>query len=180
MTLTEVETLDLEPLVRTCRLCGHEGPEGDFCKSTKSWCIPCNKERQKVYQARWRAKNPEKVREYKRNHARRYYARNKEAKQEYWRSYRRKNPDVSLRSGLKYRYGLSLDQFREMESRQAGLCLACGRRPKSPLVIDHCHDTGEVRGLLCRGCNTALGLTAEDPKILRGLATYLEEKPWQS
>lgn len=42
------------------------------------------------------------------------------------------------------------------------------------LVIDHCHVTGKVRGLLCNGCNTALGAFQDDPKVLRRAISYLK------
>ena len=58
--------------------------------------------------------------------------------------------------------------------RQAGdPCDACGRRVES-MTIDHCHESGRVRGLLCKPCNFALGIVEDDPARLRALADYLE------
>ncbi len=58
-------------------------------------------------------------------------------------------------------------------------CDVCGRRPpgKRGMAIDHCHVTGQFRGLLCAPCNQALGLADEDPARLRALADYLERPP---
>lgn len=70
------------------------------------------------------------------------------------------------------KYGLSCEQFEEMRSRQDGKCAVC--RYERELVIDHCHGSGIVRGLLCSNCNTALGLLGEDPDVLRIAALYVE------
>ena len=54
-----------------------------------------------------------------------------------------------------------------------GACPVCART--GPLVVDHDHATGRVRGWLCAQCNNALGLAQDSPKILRALARYLEQ-----
>lgn len=43
------------------------------------------------------------------------------------------------------------------------------------LAVDHCHENGHVRGLLCSSCNTAIGLLRDDPAILRSAIAYLEK-----
>lgn len=72
------------------------------------------------------------------------------------------------------RYRLEVGQLQAMTEAQRSLCAACGQRPKDPLQIDHCHATGEIRGLLCRGCNAAAGMAGDDPARLRNVADYLE------
>jgi hypothetical protein len=52
-------------------------------------------------------------------------------------------------------------------------CEVCGELG-DPLYLDHCHETNKFRGWLCLSCNVVLGHAADDPKILRGLADYLE------
>lgn len=72
--------------------------------------------------------------------------------------------------------------YDAMLQAQNGVCRICKRpeRVKSRngsimrLAIDHCHVTGAVRGLLCNGCNTALGKANDDPHLLRAMADYLE------
>jgi hypothetical protein len=74
----------------------------------------------------------------------------------------------------KYRYNLTPDEFDAMLQRQRNVCAVCGRDggPRG-LVVDHCHRSGQVRGLLCNGCNTGLGHFGEDPQRLIGALAYL-------
>jgi hypothetical protein len=61
-------------------------------------------------------------------------------------------------------------------------CEVCGRQTnnktgmKNSICIDHVHSSGKVRGWLCNQCNRAVGMTYENPEILRKLAIYLEKK----
>lgn len=66
---------------------------------------------------------------------------------------------------LKYRYGITPEQYDQMCDTQKGLCAICGRPPRrgKRLAVDHNHITNQVRGLLCGSCNMRLGvLEAED------------------
>lgn len=80
-----------------------------------------------------------------------------------WRGYERKyrsaNKDVIRRihnAMYKWRYGLSTLQVDAMVAEQRGKCLICNKKKK--LVVDHCHKTGKIRGMLCASCNLHLGL----------------------
>lgn len=73
------------------------------------------------------------------------------------------------------------DDYTEMLDAQGGVCAACGCGPtgrgrEKILVVDHCHDAGTVRGLLCGNCNSALGLMHENPQYLKGLLRYARER----
>lgn len=61
-------------------------------------------------------------------------------------------------SRLRIRYGISKDDFDRMAVEQSGLCLICERKPTATFHVDHNHDTGHVRGLLCASCNVRLGI----------------------
>lgn len=75
----------------------------------------------------------------------------------------------------KRKFGITLQDFNEMNERQGGLCAICRRLPgKRSLHVDHDHITGEVRGLLCYNCNRALGDLREDPVLIRAAIRYLE------
>ena len=73
------------------------------------------------------------------------------------------------------KYGLCEAEFLIMRAAQAGRCLICMDQPES-LVVDHCHDTGRVRGLLCHRCNVALGWMNDNPVNLTRAAKYLRRK----
>ena len=75
-------------------------------------------------------------------------------------------------------YGLTADEYSLILAYQCGGCAICGGARRYKLHVDHCHKTGEVRGLLCKACNGRLLTAARDnPDTLRRAATYLESPP---
>lgn len=83
--------------------------------------------------------------------------------------------DVRRGHDLRRRYRLTAGQVRQMEALQEGRCASCGRLPAEGhrLHVDHEHATGRVRGLLCGGCNKALGFLGEDGERIVALGRYL-------
>lgn len=75
---------------------------------------------------------------------------------------------------LKYRYGIDYADYLTMSEEQNGQCAICGVTV-DPLHVDHCHETGVVRGLLCGPCNTSLGGFKDDPSILQRAIAYLDK-----
>lgn len=71
------------------------------------------------------------------------------------------------------KYGLTKAEFELMSRRQNSRCEICTRRCE--LVIDHDHETGKVRGLLCFRCNSALGFFQDDTTALQKALDYLRE-----
>jgi hypothetical protein len=69
---------------------------------------------------------------------------------------------------------ISNDQRAALRARQGEGCAICRNRAEE-LVLDHSHESGLIRGLLCGRCNVALSWFRDDPKLLRQAATYLEE-----
>lgn len=86
------------------------------------------------------------------------------------------------------KFGITLEQYEEIKEQQGGVCFLCGKPETKKqkrragevvldsLHVDHCHDTGKVRGLLCFRCNTGIGKLCDDPNLLRKAADYLEGK----
>lgn len=79
--------------------------------------------------------------------------------------------------GRARRYGMTVEEFTALFTAQDGACASCG----DPVAIDakgthvdHCHATDRIRGILCRGCNMALGCLKDDPTRIQALADYLE------
>lgn len=69
-------------------------------------------------------------------------------------------------------YSLSEQDVIALESIKE--CEACGSTVK--LCVDHDHETGAVRGILCGACNMALGLLRDDPEVLRALTKYVDDR----
>lgn len=74
-------------------------------------------------------------------------------------------------------YGLTAEELEEIWDLQQGLCGVCQtalhRTGGKSFNIDHCHQSGKVRGLLCRGCNYGLGMFSDSPDRLKAAAAYL-------
>jgi len=106
-------------------------------------------------------------------YAQKYYRKNKDKYREYKKIHKEKNPNYNRKQTLK-KYGLTIKEFDELSTKQNGCCAVCGNSEK--LHVDHNHQTGKVRGLLCRGCNTALGSLKENPDTIQKLKDYIIKK----
>ena len=105
--------------------------------------------------------------------------------QKSWRQRNKSKIQAAYRAwDLKKNYGLTLEEFDQMFENQEGLCAICSKLlcrckgcsvPRSALRpnIDHNHETGEVRGILCRQCNTGIALLHESGHVLKSAALYL-------
>jgi len=77
---------------------------------------------------------------------------------------------------LKSTYGITLDDYEALLTAQHGACAICGATEpggRGRFHIDHCHDKGGVRGLLCANCNQGLGKFKDSPSLLYKAAAYL-------
>ena len=97
------------------------------------------------------------------------------------RAFRAANPDYARWMSIKSKYGLTKEQYEELLEKQGGVCAIC-RQPETRttkagvvmlLHVDHCHNSGKIRGLLCHKCNSALGLFRESSEILSSAVNYL-------
>lgn len=78
---------------------------------------------------------------------------------------------------LKLRYGLTFEQWEQIREVENYACMICGITEDEmgkKLDVDHCHDTGKVRGVLCNPCNNVLGTARDSIDILIAAAKYLE------
>ena len=81
------------------------------------------------------------------------------------------------------KYKIGFDDYLSIFAAQAGVCAICSRTShraasyrgtREALCVDHDHETGKIRGLLCRSCNTGVGLLQDSPENCRRAALYLE------
>lgn len=98
------------------------------------------------------------------------------------REYLKAKPSKYQTMHYKSRYGVSVDTVILIWEAQAKCCAICGREiefsskdPERRLHVDHCHNTGRVRGALCRNCNTMLGQVSDNPDTLRRAIRYLRK-----
>ncbi|MBM4707931.1 hypothetical protein GS982_01310 [Rhodococcus hoagii] len=76
---------------------------------------------------------------------------------------------------LRHRYGIEVSDYDALLEEQGGACAICHLPPADgrPLVVDHCHTSLEVRGLLCSQCNAAIGLLMDSPSVIDSAAAYV-------
>lgn len=101
---------------------------------------------------------------------------------EYQKKYRQNNLRKCHNKSLKRHYGITVDDFERMRNEQNGVCKIC-KKPETRidstskkirrLAVDHCHNSGKVRGLLCSSCNVALGSFKDDIQLLQKAIDYL-------
>lgn len=103
-------------------------------------------------------------------------------RREYGREYARrperrpKRLAATRKSDLRRAYGLTPAQYDEMLESQGGVCAICGETTARRLAVDHAHDTGAIRGLLCTRCNPGLGYFRDNPVLLDKAIHYLFER----
>jgi len=97
-------------------------------------------------------------------------------------SYRKNNPDKIKHTKLKQTYGITLESYQIMLLAQNNVCAICERPEETiwrgqqtMLAVDHDHNTGAVRGLLCQKCNRALGLLEENRRSIDRLGAYIDK-----
>ncbi len=150
---------------KKCSKCKEEKPRSAFYtdKNRKDglqyWCRKCTNKDQK------RRNNTPEGKAKKRS----YYA----------------SPGVKQRQALnhlKSRYGVSPEEYKRKLAEQKGVCAICGNPETTKLrgkvwrlCVDHDHNTGQVRGLLCRDCNTSLGYLQEDTLRIAKMIVYIDK-----
>lgn len=162
--------------MRRCKKCGLEKEEVDFKRwpsgSLYGKCRDCCNE----YAATWQRKTEAVA--YKRD----YYQKNKKrmrATNKAWDdSHKEARAHHMLRSRLKRMYGMTPECRDRIFRSQDGRCRICNCKitlDQFGHAIDHNHVTGKVRGILCPGCNTGIGLFRENTEALLAAIAYIEE-----
>lgn len=132
---------------KRCPTCNTVKPISDYWRG-QVYCIPCHKNKQNTQ----------------------------------WHS---RTPKSRLEQHLKYKYGITQAEFNEAWQKQDGNCAICENElpdlmeynnRRRGYAIDHNHDTGEFRGILCLNCNSMLGMSKDDIGVLQSAIIYLEER----
>lgn len=174
---------------KECKNCGNFLPiedfpienrkkkNGEYYSYIRPYCKKCssklsnewrkkNLDKNKEYSAKYRDKNREKIRELNRKR----YHDNPEVKQKQADRQKMLPKEFRKSASARSKYKLSVDEYLSLPKA----CEVCGSTDK--LSIDHDHNTGKVRGILCYRCNVALGFMAEDESRALGLAQYIRTK----
>ncbi len=149
--------------MKRCSRCEHEKVGSEFWKNAsakdglQAHCKTCQVE----HMREWRAKNIPHLRAYD--------------KQRY-----KDFPHIrrcKKNSGLKKRYGITMDEKDALLVGQNGRCGICQNefRVEKEIHVDHCHSTGVVRGLLCNSCNNGLGRFKDNEQYLTNAMLYIRE-----
>jgi hypothetical protein len=107
---------------------------------------------------------------------------NKKLNKETQKKWAKNNPDRCENARLKYRFGITLEDFKLLLDKQNNMCAICkittedyAKINKHKFHVDHCHTTGKVRGLLCNNCNVSLGGFKDSKDLLEAAIKYLDE-----
>lgn len=113
--------------------------------------------------------------------AKRNYHENKEERKDSHRRYAQR-PEVKAASRdrmLRRKYGVTAKQYDRLLSKQGGVCAICKQDRRDTrqreMPVDHDHDSGKVRGILCDHCNRVIGLFGDSPDVIARAIKYLKE-----
>lgn len=143
----------------------------DCCRSYRN--APGSKEKRNKAAREWYKNN----RDHAIREARLWRSKNREHYRKWQKDYtqrrRRETKDWRLRRS----YGITADQYDAMLRNQFGRCAICRcsllREGRSAQAVDHCHQSGTVRGILCSRCNLSIGGLKHSISILLSAASYL-------
>jgi hypothetical protein len=101
----------------------------------------------------------------------------KECRNSREKTYKKPSYEKRRQYMLKHKYNITPTDYNVFYEEQQGCCAICGvhqSKLEKPLAVDHCHDTGQVRGLLCFDCNTGIGKLKDSIELLKKALQYLE------
>ena len=161
--------------MKRCKKCGETKPLTEFHQATgmrdgyRSECKECSR----AIRRAWYVAN----REHAIAEVKRWQQENKEHLHEYRREYRKRRKAEDRDGHLRRTFGITQADYEALLVSQGGGCAICAKRPgKISLHVDHDHETGEIRGLLCVGCNNALGQFHDDAALLDRAISYVERE----
>lgn len=136
--------------------------------------------------AEWKKANREKLRTYNREYQKKWRMIPENRKKmnatglAYYYKNRKKLIEQSSWRNLQKAYGITQEQYENLLASQGGGCAICGTTRADGgkrLPVDHCHDSMDVRGILCEECNTLLGRIESQPGWIDKTKAYLADPP---
>ena len=161
-----------------CRICNQieylRNQEKIKAKARENWKI--NKDRRNETRRNWSKEKRDKKKET----AKIYYDENREKILKQCKDFRDSRGGHIKARVLKRKFGISEEDLQNKLLEQRGCCEICGDSLIYPdsirsYAVDHNHETGEVRGLLCSSCNRSLGMLKESKEILQNMILYIEK-----
>ena len=144
---------------------------GEWIAKQRGWDGVPWTEKSREYQKKWHQDNSDKVKKYREKWAM--------ENPDWFDTHKQTEAYKESRRGIRYknRYGITLEQYKEMYKNQKGLCAICNNPPPlgERLYVDHNHKTGKVRELVCRPHNSGISFFNDDPELLRRAANYVEK-----
>lgn len=162
---------------KECTRCLAVLPLGNFHKNknTKDGLVQACKTCTLTAKKKHYLANIDRLRERNRLTKRALWAQKSDELKEKRKEYIAKNPhkakEWGRRGHYKHKYGVSVDWVDEQIKAQDSKCIICNKQRE--LVLDHNHETGEVRGLICNPCNMIIGVVEKYPEYLKKLDSYL-------
>lgn len=167
---------------KICFKCGAKKPVANFSLRAsgkhRNDCKECHNQQAKERYFRDLEKNRAARREYKKTrpektkeYRKRYFEKDPERRRRLAKESRLRCKDSLKSQSLRWLYGITINDYRRMIEEQCGKCAICKEETK--LVVDHCHSTGKVRGLLCGPCNFGIGNFKENKTALAAAIVYL-------
>jgi hypothetical protein len=176
--------------MKVCKSCNKEYPHTEFAFNgyLRNQCRLCKNEQTRLSRQKLWKKHPEKHEAYKRKlreirlkdiekkreYDRLNYLKNKERIKKERKEFYHKFPELVRKRRMMTTYKISEEKYEQLNAIKK--CQCCGRNENEfvkGLSIDHCHKSGEVRGVLCPNCNTAIGLFNDDPGVMKKAIGYL-------
>lgn len=137
------------------------------------WCDDCRKAHSGRVNS-WQKRNPEKTLARTAN----WRTENKDHVRVYRRDYKDRDRRRDRERHFAKSYGITMDDYEAILAAQGAKCALCSisaeSSPRKRLFVDHCHETGRVRGLLCDGCNKSLGVIEKYRDKLSSMLEYAD------
>lgn len=171
-------------ITKLCKICNIEKPLEEMVKNKgmkDGYVFKCKKCRNEYNNTFFK-----NYKEIKRKYDKEYRKLNKHKYKEYYNmnrdiinaNQRRSKKDKHRKYNLKNNYNITIEDYNIMFKEQEGKCSICKRHQsefKKSLCVDHNHETGEIRGLLCSKCNLVLGNAEDNINILNNAIQYLTQ-----